>query len=100
MITGKQRSYLKGLAHHLDPMVHIGKFGLSENVLSELDIALENKELVKVKLQEGSDMDPKTAAHEVCAALKAEFVQSIGKKFTVYRESKEHKVIVLPKERK
>jgi len=96
MINGKQRSYLRGLAHDLDPIVFIGKAGLTENVVKELDVALENRELVKVKLQEGCEMTPKDAANEVCSILGAEFVQSIGKKFSIYRQSKEKKTIVLP----
>lgn len=97
MITSKQRSYLKSLAHNIDPVVYIGKEGLTDNILMELDRCLEARELVKVKLQEGADLDPKTVANEVLEPLGAEFVQAIGRKFTLYRESKENKQIVLPK---
>jgi RNA-binding protein len=101
MISGKQRSYLRGLAHDLDPLVHIGKAGLSANVINELDVALENRELVKVKLQEGCEGTPKDLANEVCGQLGAEFVQSIGRKFSIYRPSKENRTIILPgKEKK
>ena len=54
MITSKQRSYLKKLAHDLDPIVYIGKNDLTDNVLNEIDTLLELRELVKVKIQEGS----------------------------------------------
>ena len=53
MITSKQRSFLRSMAHNLDPVVYIGKFGVTENVEKEIDNCLENRELVKVKLQEG-----------------------------------------------
>lgn len=97
MITSKQRSYLKSLAHGLDPIVYIGKAGVTENVIKEIDTCLEARELVKVKLQEGCDLAPKDVANSLLEQLGAEFVQAIGRKFTLYRESKENKQIVLPK---
>ncbi|WP_324824462.1 ribosome assembly RNA-binding protein YhbY [Sinanaerobacter sp. ZZT-01] len=97
MITTKQRSYLKSLAHDLEPTVYIGKAGITENIMQEMDTGFECRELVKVKIQDGCDWKPKEAANEVAQKLNAEFVQAIGKKFTLYRESKDHKQIVLPR---
>ena len=82
MITGKQRIYLKKLAHQLDPTVYIG---------------FESRELVKVKLQEGCDMKPADVANRLAAELDAEFVQAIGRKFVLYRPSKENRKIELPR---
>ena len=97
MITSKQRSFLKSLAHNIDPAVYIGKAGETENVVKEIDMCLEARELVKVKLQEGCDLTPKDVANDVAARLGAEFVQAIGRKFTLYRQSKENKQIELPR---
>ena len=97
MLTGKQRSYLKGLAHHVDPTVYIGKQGLTENVIKEIETGLYCRELVKVKIQEGCLLEPKATASELAEQLGAEFVQAIGRKFVLYRESKDNKQIVLPK---
>ena len=97
MITSKQRSVLKSLAHNIDPAVYIGKAGVTENVVKEIDMCLEARELVKVKLQEGCDLTPKDVANDVAARLGAEFVQAIGRKFTLYRQSKENKQIELPR---
>lgn len=97
MITGKQRSYLKKLAHDLDPIVFIGKNDLTENIIREIDSLLELRELVKVKIQEGSLLDAKETANEVAEILGAEFVQAIGRKFVLYRRAKEEPQIVLPK---
>ena len=97
MITSKQRSFLKSLAHNIDPVVYIGKAGVTENVVKEIDMCLEARELVKVKLQEGCDLTPKDVANDVAARLGAEFVQAIGRKFTLYRRSKENEQIELPK---
>ncbi len=97
MITSKQRSYLRGLAHELDPTVYIGKAGMTENIVKEMNTGLETRELVKVKLQEGCELSPKEVANELAEILKAEYVQAIGRKFTLYRESKENKQIELPR---
>lgn len=97
MITSKQRSYLKSLAHDLDPSIFIGKQGLTDNILSEFETGFECRELVKVKLQDGCTDNPKEIANKIAEELGAEFVQAIGKKFTLYRQSKENKTIELPR---
>lgn len=85
------------MAHDLEPSVYIGKAGLTENIVKEMNVGLEHRELVKVKLQEGCDLSPKETANELAESLKAEFVQAIGRKFTLYRQSKDHKKIELPR---
>ena len=97
MITSKQRSFLRSLAHNIDPTVYIGKAGVTDNVIKEIDQCLEARELVKIKLQEGAELDAKTVANELAPGLRAEFVQAIGRKFTLYRESEENKQIELPR---
>ena len=97
MITSKQRSYLRSLAHNVDPTVYIGKAGVTDNVIKEIDQCLEARELVKIKLQEGAELNAKTVANELAPSLKAEFVQAIGRKFTLYRQSKGNRQIELPR---
>ena len=70
---------------------------MTDNVIKEIDQCLEARELVKIKLQEGAELDAKTVANELAPGLRAEFVQAIGRKFTLYRESKENKQIELPR---
>ena len=65
MLTGKQRSYLKKLAHDLEPTVFIGKSGLTENIKNELETGFESRELVKVKIQEGSELKAKETANQL-----------------------------------
>lgn len=96
MISSKQRSFLRGLAQQVDPTVYIGKQGLTDNVVNEIETGLKCRELVKVKIQEGCTLTPKDVANEMAEKLNAEFVQAIGRKFTLYRESEENKVIELP----
>lgn len=87
MLTGKQRSYLKGLAQTIQPTVSIGKADLTETVIKSIDDYLEAHELIKVSIQEGSLLDPKETANEVAEMLNAEFVQAIGRRFVLYRPS-------------
>lgn len=96
MLTGKQRSFLKGIANTTEPIFQIGKSGLSENFIKQVDSALEARELVKIKILQNSDLDPTEVANELIDELGAEFVQSIGKRFTIYRESEKNKKITLP----
>jgi len=96
MLTGKQRSYLKALANSIDTIIQIGKGGVTDGVLKQIDDALNARELVKVSILQNSMLEAKAVANEVAKSLGAEFVQSIGSKFVLYRESKE-KIINIPK---
>ncbi len=96
MLTGKQRSYLKGLANKLDPIFQIGKNGITENFIKQVDDALEKREIIKIKVLNNSLLDAKEVANEIAKKTNAEFVQSIGNKFVLYRESKKNKKIILP----
>ena len=99
MLTGKQRAYLRGLAQQLQPAVYIGKENLTAAVVTEMHDYLNAHELLKVKIQEGSELEAKAAANEAAARLGAEFVQAIGRRFVLYRKAADpEKVkIVLPK---
>ncbi|NLM04638.1 MAG: ribosome assembly RNA-binding protein YhbY [Clostridiales bacterium] len=97
MITGKQRNYLKKVAHDIKPIAQIGKAGVTENFLIQIANALEAREIVKVKVLDNSFLDTKETANEVANAVGAEFVQAIGNKFTIYKASTENPKIELPK---
>lgn len=99
MLTGKQRSYLKSIAHQLDPAVYIGKAGLTETVIRSIQEKLDASEIVKVKIQEGCTLDAKSTCHDLSEELNAEFVQAIGRKFVLYRraEKKDKRKIILPR---
>ena len=96
MLTGKQRSYLKGIANAIEPIFQIGKNGINENFIKQIDEAFEAREIIKVNVLNNSFLETKSAANKVAELTDAEFVQSIGNKFVIYRESEENKKIVLP----
>lgn len=60
-LSSRQKKFLRGMAHSLRPLVHVGKEGLTEGLLAELDRALADHELIKVRYQEGPDRDEKAA---------------------------------------
>lgn len=91
MLTGKQRSALKALAHNIDPVTSVGKNGLTQNVLDSIESYIAVHELAKISIQEGAMLDAKDVANEVAEALGAEFVQAIGRRFVIYREAVEEK---------
>lgn len=83
-LTSKQRSHLRGLAHHLDPVVHVGKEGVSEGVIAAVDEALTARELIKVRLPGDRDERPGTA-EEIAAATDAAIAGMIGRIAILYR---------------
>lgn len=95
MISGKQRSYLKSLAHDLKPIVNIGKNSLTGEVITSIDEALEKRELIKIKILNNNLDDNDEIVDEVIEKLNCEFVSHLGNIFTIYRESKKNKKIDL-----
>lgn len=87
MLTSKQRSKLKSIASTLSPAVHIGKEGLTENVIKSMNDALEAHEVVKAAILETACEDPWSIAREAEEALGAELVTVIGRKAIFYRYS-------------
>ncbi len=89
MLTSKQRAQLKGMASTADTIIHVGKAGISESVIAQVDGALKAKELVKGKVLENSLLTAREACEALAEACSAEPVQAIGSKFVLYRENKE-----------
>ena len=96
-IHPKQRAYLRSMANQLASQIHIGKEGLTDSVLAQLDQTLEAKELVKITCLETAPQTAREACEVACDALNAAPVQCIGRKFVVYRPKKKDPVIVLPR---
>ena len=87
-LTSKQRAQLRGLANSIDTIVQIGKDGIGENLIQQVNDALEARELIKGRVLENNiEYDARLAAQELAAATRSEVVQVIGTKFVLYRES-------------
>ncbi|WP_342755795.1 ribosome assembly RNA-binding protein YhbY [Kineothrix sedimenti] len=95
-MTSKQRSYLKSLASNIDPIFQIGKSGLSPEVTEAVAEAFNTRELIKVAVLKNCMDEPKSLAEVLAERTKSQVVQVIGKKIVLYKESKEHKKIILP----
>ena len=96
MLNGRQRAYLRSIANTLKPITQIGKDGVTEDFLDQLDAMLDSREIVKVTILETAGLDAKETANAICKALRAEFVQAIGFKFTIYRKNQEDPKIFFP----
>ena len=87
MLTSKQRAQLRGIANGYDTLFQVGKGGINEQFIKQVDDALEARELIKVSVLNNNDDDPKDIAVELATALKAEVVAVTGKKIVLYRKS-------------
>ena len=87
-MTSKQRAYLRSLANSIDPIFQIGKAGLSENLLKQLDDAIEARELIKINVLDSSGEDVKALGNEIADSINAICVQTMGNKITLYRARK------------
>lgn len=97
-ISASQKRYLRSQAHNLKPVVTIGQHGLSENVMAEIEIALDFHELIKVKIS-GADRDDKKAITEaICEESGADLVQTIGHVAVLFRRNPKKPKVALPKE--
>ena len=91
MITSKQRAFLRKQANGIEPIFQIGKSGITDEVISQLALALETRELIKVHILETALLETKEALDEVSKRLKAEPVQAIGSKFVIYKRANNEK---------
>ncbi|MFJ7933588.1 ribosome assembly RNA-binding protein YhbY [Sporosarcina sp. NPDC096371] len=96
MLTGKQKRFLRSNANQLQPLVHIGKSGLTQSVINQIDEALEAKELIKVTILQNCEEDKNDIAVKLDEQVGIEVVQVIGSIIVLYKESKEKKRIELP----
>lgn len=86
-MNSKQISFLRGLAHNLNPVVMIGNNGLTEQVLKEIDASLKAHELIKIKVL-GDDRELRIQMlDEICEKSNAIAVHHIGKQLVIYRRA-------------
>ncbi|APZ49114.1 RNA-binding protein [Jeotgalibaca sp. PTS2502] len=90
-LRGKQKQFLKKEAHHLQAIFQIGKGGLSDEIVRQIDEALEKRELIKVSLLQNTDEVAADVAFEVAERVGAVVVQQIGKTIIFFRESSKEK---------
>lgn len=97
MLNSRQRAQLRGMANSLETIFQVGKGGINDQLVKQVGEALEARELIKMRVLETSPMSSREAANAIANAVGADVVQVIGYRFVLYKESNEHKNIVLVK---
>ena len=100
MLTSKQRAYLRGLANDYDSLFQVGKSGVTETVLKQVEDALRARELIKINSLENTPLSPKEVAQDVSEKVKCDVVQVVGRKIILYKRNDKDPKIVLPKNKK
>ncbi|MBZ4653176.1 MAG: ribosome assembly RNA-binding protein YhbY [Bacillota bacterium] len=96
MLTGKQRRFLRALGTGIDPVIQIGKGGIGDTLVQQLDEALEARELVKIRVINNAPLEPREIAEQLAEATNSELVQVIGRNLLYYRRSLKKPSIELP----
>lgn len=86
-LSGAQVRALRSKAHHLDPVISIGKADITDHIINHTDTMLEGHELIKCSVQDGCTLGIREAADALAEAVNAEVVQVIGHRFSLYRYS-------------
>ena len=95
-MTSKQRAYLRGLANTIEPIMQVGKGSVSPELTQSVAEALEARELIKISVLKNCVHDPRDIAEVLADRTQSQVVQVVGKKITLYKESKTKKKIELP----
>lgn len=97
MLNSRQRAQLRAMANDYETILQIGKSGILDTTVKQAVDALEARELIKVKLLETCPTTVKETAKQLAQATNSDVVQVIGRKFILYKESKNNKTIKLVK---
>ena len=95
-LTGKQKRFLRGLAHALNPVVVMGHRGISESLTRQVDTCLTTHELIKIKLGAECPVDRAEAAAELAARTQSDVAGEIGRVIILYRRRADNPTILLP----
>ncbi|MBQ2676032.1 MAG: YhbY family RNA-binding protein [Clostridia bacterium] len=95
MLTSKQRAQLKSLANDMDAILQVGKGGINDALIKQVDDALTARELIKMSALETAPQSAKETAAELAAATNAEVVMVIGRKMILYRKNPKNQKIFL-----
>lgn len=93
MLTSKQRASLRSMSNKMEPIFQVGKSGVTPEVVSSVDEALEARELIKINVLNNCPEDTRDIATTIGERTRADVVQVIGKKFVLYRQNKNKPII-------
>lgn len=99
-MTSKERAQWRAKANSLEPVVHLGKDGISDNLISQADDTLDARELIKIRVHlETAPQSPRHLAVSLAEALQAEIIQIIGGIIVLYRKADKKKIALKRMER-
>lgn len=99
-MTSKERAQLRAQANTLEPIIQIGKEGMSDNLIAQIDDTLDVRELIKIRVHlETAPMAPKEFANELATALGADVIQVIGGIIVLYRQADPERIAEKKKKR-
>lgn len=93
MLNSKQRAVLRGIASNYETIFQIGKGGISETLISQVDDALRKRELIKLRVLDNSMYTAREAAEEIASKTGADVVQVIGSRFVLFKRNPKEPVI-------
>lgn len=94
-MTTKQRAGLRAMANTIDPILHVGKDGISDHLVQQASDALEARELIKGTVLQNAPLTAREACDILCERAQAEPVQVIGNRFVLYRKARKNSRIDL-----
>ena len=97
MLTSKQRAQLRALANPIETILQVGKSGVGEQLIKQVDDALTARELINLRVLETAPGSVREIAEELAQATNADVVQTIGTRFVLYRRNNKKPVIELVK---
>ncbi len=95
-LRGKQKSFLRSLGMNLEPIVQIGKEGVTPTVVSAAQEAIKKRELIKVRVLQNAPVEPEEAITMLTERVDADLVQLIGRNGLLYKRNFEKPKIELP----
>lgn len=95
-MTSKQRAYLRSLANGIEAIFQIGKGGIGENLVKQIEEALEARELIKITVLETAPNSIKETAEQLADKTNSIVVQTMGSKITLYKARKKESKVILP----
>ncbi|QIL46381.1 ribosome assembly RNA-binding protein YhbY [Vagococcus coleopterorum] len=90
-LRGKQKRFLRSAAHHMQPLCQIGKGGLTDSVLDQIEDTLDRRELIKVSLLQNTDEVAEEVAEVLEREIGCDVVQVIGRILVVFKPSSREK---------
>jgi len=96
VLTGKQKRFLRAMGNEMDPILQVGKGGVTESVVTQTNQTIEARELIKGRVLQNSMEEPNTVAAELAQRTGSDLVQVIGRNFLLFKQSNDKPVIELP----